>query len=84
MSLARARRVAFERNWDLLAAKANMDQAVAQEIVSHEFPNPTLSYSTQSVTVDHHPAGTGSSNSIWNRNYDTIFAINQLFEIGGK
>jgi cobalt-zinc-cadmium efflux system outer membrane protein len=84
LSLAEAKRVAFERNWDLLAAKANVDQAVAQSIVAHEFPNPTLSWSTQKINVDNRPATEGSANGLWDRNYDTIFAVNQLFELNKR
>jgi cobalt-zinc-cadmium efflux system outer membrane protein len=84
LTLAQAKQIAFERNWDLLAAKANVDQAVALKIVSHEFPNPTFSYSTTKINIDNHPASAGGGNDFWARNYDTIFAINQLFEIGKR
>lgn len=84
LSLAEAKRIAFRRNWDLLAAQANVDLAVAQKIVAREFPNPTLSYSTQKINTDSHPSATGAGNTLWGRNYDTIFAVNQLYEIGGK
>src|SRR5215471_3374593 len=84
LSLEQAQRLAFERNWDLLAAAKGIDVATAQKIVAHEFPNPTLSLSTLKVNVDNHPASTDEGNGFWDRNYDTIFAINQLFEIGGK
>ena len=76
--------MAFEKNWDLLAAKANVDQATAQKIISHEFPNPTLSYSTAKISTDGQPAGTGLGNGFFDRSYDTIIAVNQLIEIGGK
>ena len=84
LSLADAKRLAFARNWDLLAAKSDVDIAAAQKIVSHEFPNPTLSLSTLQINLDNHPAHTSYGNGFWDRNYDSIFAINQLFEIGGK
>ncbi len=84
LTLGAAKRIAFQRNWDLLAAQAGVDLAVAQKIVAREFPNPTLSYSTQKISADTHPSGTTAGNGLWNRNYDTIFAVNQLFEIGGK
>jgi cobalt-zinc-cadmium efflux system outer membrane protein len=84
LTLTQAKRIAFERNWDLLAARANVDQAEAQKIVSHEFPNPTLSYSTTKINVDGRPAGRPDANSFWDRNYDTIFAVNQLLEIGKR
>lgn len=76
--------MAFEKNWDLLAAAAGVDAATAQKIVAHEFPNPTLALSTSYINVDNHPNSTPEGNTLWDRSYDTIFAINQLFEIGGK
>ena len=84
LSLADAQRLAFERNWDLLAAAAGVDAATAQKIVAHEFPNPTLSLSSSKINVDNQPNSTLDGNGVWDRSYDTIFAINQLFEIGGK
>jgi len=84
LSLAGAQRLAFEKNWDLLAAAAGVDAATAQKIVAHEFPNPTLSLYSSLINVDNHPSGTAEGNGVWERSYDTIFAINQLFEIGGK
>jgi outer membrane protein, heavy metal efflux system len=82
LSLAEAQRIAFQKNWDLLAAKAGMDAATAQLLVAKEFPNPTLSLST--VKIDPRGNSTPSGNSIWSRSYDTIFAISQLLEIAGK
>jgi len=84
LSLADGRRIATERNWDLLAAAAGVDAAIAQKIVAREFPNPTLAASSTMINVDRHPSATDEGNRLWERNYDTVFAINQLFEIGGK
>ena len=84
LTLADAQRIAFEKNWDLLAAAAGVDAATAQKIVVHEFPNPTLSLYSSLINVDNHPSSTSEGNGLWDRSYDTIFAINQLFEIGGK
>ena len=84
LSLADSQRLAFERNWDLLAAAAGVDAATAQKIVAHEFPNPALSLSSTKINFDNHPNSTPAGNSVWDRSYDTVFAINQLFEIGGK
>jgi cobalt-zinc-cadmium efflux system outer membrane protein len=83
LTLSQAKQMAFERNWDLLAAKSDVDAATAQRIISHEFPNPTFSWSTMKINVDR-GSGTVMGNSFWDRSYDTIAAINQLFEIGGK
>jgi len=84
LSLAEAKRLAFLRNWDLLAAKSDVDLATAQRLVAHEFPNPVASFSVQKINIDNHSAGTSEGNGFWERNYDTIAAVNQLIEIGGK
>lgn len=82
LSLADAERLAYERNWDLLAAKSGVDAATAQLLVAKEFPNPTFSYST--AKIGSHENSTSTGNGLWSRSYDTIFAVNQLIEIGGK
>ena len=82
ITLADARRTALERNWDLLAAKSGIDAATAQLIVSREFPNPSASFSTARIGT--HETATILGNGIWERSYDSIAAINQLIEIGGK
>jgi len=84
VTLAESKRMAFERNWDLLAAKSDVEVSLAEEIVAHEFPNPTLALSTSKISVDGKSAATRSGNGLWDRSYDTVAAINQLFEIGGK
>lgn len=84
LSLAEAKHLAFVRNWDLLAAKSDVDLATAQRLVAREFPNPVASFSVQKISIDNHSAGTSEGNGIWERNYDTIAAVNQLIEIGGK
>jgi cobalt-zinc-cadmium efflux system outer membrane protein len=84
LTLADAQRIAVERNWDLLAAAAGVDAATAQKIVAHEFPNPSFSLSSSKINVDNRPNGTSAGNGAWERSYDTVFAFNQLFEIGGK
>ena len=81
-SLEQAKETAFERNWDLLAAKSGIDAAAAQLIVSKEFPNPTASLSAAKIGT--HESGTVLGNGLWHRNYDTIFAVSQLIEIAGK
>ncbi len=83
-TLVETKRLAFEHNWDLLAARSDVDAATAQKIIAKEFPNPTLSLATQKINADHHPNRTPAGNELWNRSYDTITAVNQLFEIGGK
>jgi cobalt-zinc-cadmium efflux system outer membrane protein len=82
LSLAQAKEIAFEKNWDLLAAKCGIDAAAAQLIVAKEFPNPTASLSTAKIGT--YEGATSMGNSLWHRSYDTIFAVNQLIEIAGK
>jgi len=82
-TLTEAQQLALHRNWDLLAVGASVDAATAQKIVAHEFPNPAFSFSTTKIDIGH-DASTASGNGYWDRSYDTIAAINQLLEIGGK
>ena len=82
LTLADAKSLAFERNWDLLAAKSGIAAAEAQLIVAKEFPNPTASLSTARIGT--HENATPMGNSLWQRNYDSIAAVSQLIEIGGK
>src|SRR2546423_2486693 len=84
LTLAESRRLAFANNWDLLAAKSDIDMATAQKIIAHEFPNPTLSLASMKLSVDGHPSSTPAGNGVWERRYDSVLAVNQLFEVGGK
>ncbi len=84
LSLADARRAAFRNNWDLLAAKSDVDLATAQRVVAREFPNPSLALGTTKIGVGNQPNGTTMGNSLWDRSYDTVAAVGQLIEIGGK
>jgi hypothetical protein len=82
LSLNEAEEIAFEKNWDLLAAKSGIDAASAQLIVAKEFPNPIASWSTSQIGS--YEAGTSYGNGLWARSYETVFAVNQLIEIAGK
>jgi outer membrane protein, heavy metal efflux system len=82
LTLADAKQIAFERNWDLLAAKAGIDAATAQLIATKEYPNPTLSFSVSKIGT--HDSATTLGNGVWQRSYDTVAAVSQLVEIGGK
>ncbi len=84
LSLAEARRLAFLHNWDLLAARSDVDIATAGRIVAREFPNPTASFGITKISVDDHSNGTSLGNGFWGRSYDTVVAVNQLIELGGK
>jgi outer membrane protein, heavy metal efflux system len=82
LTLADAKQIAFVRNWDLLAARSGIDAAQAQLIVTTEFPNPTASLST--AKIGGRESSTALGNGLWERNYDSIAAVSQLIEIGGK
>ena len=84
LTLAEARSLAFQRNWDLLAARSDVDLSTAQKIVTKEFPNPALAWSMSKMPINSQPAGTEHGNGLWDRSYDTVVSVNQLFEIGGK
>src|SRR2546425_8897660 len=65
LTLAEAQRIAFERNWDLLAARSDVDLATAQKIVARQFPNPTLSFSATQISADSHPNSSGVHNALF-------------------
>lgn len=82
LSLSDAKQIALQRNWDLLSARSGVDAATAQLIVAKEFPNPTASLSVANFAT--HNIATSEGNGIWHRSYDTVAAVSQLIEIGGK
>ena len=84
VSLQEAVQTAVVRNWDLLAAKSNIDVNRAQELVAKEFPNPTLSLGTTKINVDGRSSKTSYGTGFWGRNFDTVAAVGQLIELGGK
>ena len=84
LSLEDAQRLAFERNWDFLAAHSDVDAATALRLISREFPNPTFSIGSTKITTDHNPQSTPEGNGFWHRSYDSTLALSQLLEIGGK
>jgi len=84
LSLADARRLALERNADFRTAEAQVDAAWAQLKIAREYPNPTLGLSTAKISTDGTPEGTGWGNSLWNRSYDSIAALSQLFVIAKR
>ena len=82
ITLEKALEISVLRNWDLLVAKTNIDQGRAQLMIAKEFPNPTVSLNSNKLSG----AGSGTSlgNGFFQRSYDSIGAINQFFELGGK
>jgi cobalt-zinc-cadmium efflux system outer membrane protein len=84
LSLNDARRIALEQNWDLLAARGDVDAAVAQRIIAREFPNPQLAVASTKINLNGTSNATAQGNGYWQRSYDTVIAVNQLLEIAGK
>jgi cobalt-zinc-cadmium efflux system outer membrane protein len=75
LTLAEARAVALQKNWDLLAAKSDLDLAEAQRLVASAFPNPEVQATLEKLQV-------GRVTSP--RTRDGVIALTQLLEIGGK
>lgn len=85
LGLNEACRIAFERNWDLLAAKSDVDVAQAQQIVAREFPNPVAAFSVSKISASSpHGSSTVLGNRLQQRSYDSVIGLSQLIEIGGK
>ncbi len=84
LSLAEARRRALLRNWDFLAAASDLDQATAEEIVAREIQNPNASLLSSRLPIDGSTAATPRGNTLFERSYDTVLAVNQLLELHGK
>ncbi len=58
VSLRDAQRLALANNWDVLTAQTTVDAAMAQKIVSEQWPNPNLTLSTFKIDVDGHSSRT--------------------------
>src|SRR5262249_39588739 len=77
LSLADARAMALTRNWELLAARSDVDAATAQRLAAKALPNPQLAASVAKLTTTGLPEGTTPSGSA----RDTIVALTELAEI---
>src|SRR5262245_5482865 len=84
LTLAAARKIARERSWDVLAARADVDTAAAALAGARALPNPTLSFQTAKVPTDGTPASTERGNGLFDRSYDSTASVTELVEIGGK
>ncbi len=84
LTLKEALQRALAHNWDLLAARSNVDLATAQRILAAEIQNPSAAATVSGVPVDGSPAGTPLGNGLWQRSYETNLAVSQLFELHGK
>ena len=83
ISLEDAKLIAFQNNWDFLAAKSDVDQALAQKIISQQLPNPTLSFFAQKL-LDRPYSASANDGGFLGKDYHTIVNLNQLFEIAGN
>jgi cobalt-zinc-cadmium efflux system outer membrane protein len=75
---------ALEHNWDLLAARSDVDLATAQRILAAEIQNPNATATLSGVPADGATAATPLGNGFWQRSYETNAAVSQLFELHGK
>ena len=84
LTLAEARQLALQRNWDQRSAQQDVAIADAQRAVAHEWPNPTASISSTHINTDGRGNTPAASNRVWDRSYDSVFSLTQPLEIGGK
>ena len=84
LTLEEARRLALERNADFRMAQIQVEAALAQLKTVREFPNPTLGLSTAKISTDGTPEGTILGNSLYNRAYDSIASLSQLFAVAKR
>src|SRR5262245_1473660 len=84
LTLDAARRIASERSWDVLSARADVDAAAAALVYARAVPNPTLSFQTAKIPTDGTPAATDRGNGLLDRSYDSTASATELVEIGGK
>jgi cobalt-zinc-cadmium efflux system outer membrane protein len=84
VTLNEARKLALERNSDLRVAEIQIDAALAQLRTVREFPNPTLNLSSVKISTDGTDEGTSLGNGIWDRSYDSIASLSQLFVVGKR
>ncbi|BAW80477.1 outer membrane efflux protein [Candidatus Nitrosoglobus terrae] len=64
----------YQRNLDIIAAKYDLEQAKAEEIIAAAIPNPTLNLSSLEI-ADHYPDHATPAANV---------QIDQLIELGGK
>ena len=84
LSLAEVLRRAESASPDLAAARNDLAQANAQRLVAAQLPNPSLSASVSKIPTDGTSVATGLGNGFFDRAYDSVVALSQPFELGGK
>jgi outer membrane protein, heavy metal efflux system len=80
LRLADARSLALAHNWEVLAAKSDLDLAEAQRIVARALPNPEISATLGKLNSTNQPPGATPNGSA----RDTVIALGQLVEIGKR
>ena len=80
LTLRAARAMTLERNFDLQAARSDVDAALAQRLTARQLSNPVLDASVQKLATRARTAAAPPSPNT----RDTTIAVSQLVEIGGK
>ena len=78
LSLRAAEALLVQKNRELQAARRALEGAEADVITAGARPNPTLSFSQ--TNISRHPSG----GNLFNKSFDTVVGISQLFERGNK
>jgi cobalt-zinc-cadmium efflux system outer membrane protein len=84
LTFAEARSLALTRNWDQLSAQRDVAIAEARRATAREWVNPTLGISSAHINSDGRGNSAGAGNRLWDRTYDSVFALSQPLEISGK
>jgi cobalt-zinc-cadmium efflux system outer membrane protein len=84
LSLEESIQQALLHNSDFRVAALQVDAALAQLKIAREYPNPTLGLSTAKVSTDGTPEGTVLGNGLFDRAYDSIASLSQLFLVGKR
>ena len=84
LTLAAAQRTALQHNVDFRVAQIQVEAAMAQFRIAQEFPNPTLGFSVAKINADRRSNATALGNGFFDRNYDSVVSLAQLFEVGKR
>ncbi len=78
----------YQRNLDLLAARYNVDQALAEAIVASAIPNPSVSFQIGELSSSNLNKGATATGCNHNTNVSCgpaeYYTFNQLIEVAGK
>ena len=84
LSFADAFALALAQNPDVRVAQTDVAQAEAQVLVARQLPNPILSGQTTKIPTGGTGASTPTGNGFFDRSYDSVVALSQTVEVGGK